>query len=109
MAANIMSTCRSGDLQPRTCSTKLGLAQNLRSPRPGVINEGKAASRPGARASAMWGICSAVRKPASRMPGPQQQDSSPLRGLSPRPYAYGAHALPAELRRHAPPGSRQTM
>ena len=25
---------------------------------------------------------------------------SPLRGLSPRPYAYEAHALPAELRRH---------
>ena len=29
--------------------------------------------------------------------------SSPLRGLSPRPYAYGAHALPAELRRHPGP------
>ena len=28
-----------------------------------------------------------------------QHVASPLRGLSPRPYAYGAHALPAELRR----------
>ena len=26
--------------------------------------------------------------------------NSPLRGSSPRPYAYEAHALPTELRRH---------
>ena len=29
-----------------------------------------------------------------------QQSKSPLWGSSPRPYAYEAHALPAELRRH---------
>ena len=37
---------------------------------------------------------------ARRVAPRKAQLMSPLRGLSPRPYAYGAHALPAELRRH---------
>ena len=43
-----------------------------------------------------WHLAPSARANTAHLP----LSCSPLRGLSPRPYAYGAHALPAELRRH---------
>ena len=43
-----------------------------------------------------WHLALSARANTAHLP----LSCSPLRGLSPRPYAYGAHALPAELRRH---------
>ena len=42
-----------------------------------------------------WHLAPSARANTAHLP----LSCSPLRGLSPRPYAYGAHALPAELRR----------
>ena len=43
--------------------------------------------------------CSPAKSTSLAQPMGTQRGQSPLRGLSPRPYAFGAHALPAELRR----------
>ena len=43
--------------------------------------------------------CSPAKSTSLAQPMGTQRGQSPLRGLSPRPYAYEAHALPAELRR----------
>ena len=43
--------------------------------------------------------CSPAKSTSLAQPMGTQRGQSPLPGLSPRPYAYGAHALPAELRR----------
>ena len=48
------------------------------------------------RSCCQWGEQDIAIPVAGTLPARQQ---SPLWGLSPRPYAYEAHALPAELRR----------
>ena len=63
---------------------------------------GDIAAGPGAQAGAQRCRPAAAVARAWLSAAPQRNvghGSSPLRGLSPRPYAYGAHALPAELRR----------
>ena len=52
-----------------------------------------------------WRLALSARANTAHLP----LSCSPLRGLSPRPYAYGAHALPAELRRHPGPCKERLM
>ena len=73
-----------GTVAPRICQTKLCPTpcrlQLLRRAAPGRTSDSNAAT-----SATSCCYCRRAR--------------SPLWGLSPRPYAYGAHALPAELRR----------
>ena len=101
MASKIAGSCskETGTGSPRTAFTAATGRRRLEqsTQQAGRLRRGIAAH--------WWHLALSAQANTAHLP----LSCSPLRGLSPRPYAYGAHALPAELRRHPRPCKERLM